>query len=328
MYRQKELHVHGNRMSSKLEGTSSVGKRENQNIQVYVRVRPLVGSVPSIIETPGTREVVVRERTVANITKTFTFDRVFDLNSSQQEVYRVVVAPLLKEVLLGYNCTVFAYGQTGTGKTYTMEGELQDKKGSSSSLAGPQPPLCESAHAGILPRALSQLFDEVRKMDCEFQVRASFLELYNEELCDLLATVDPNQSKKILRIYEDSARKGSVVIQGLEEVIVQNKQEVYDVLTRGSLMRKTAATKMNHSSSRSHTVFTITVHMKESSVDGEEMVKVGKLHLVDLAGSENIGKSGAVDKRAREAGSINQSLLTLGRVISALVERTPHVPYR
>lgn len=80
--------------------------------------------------------------------------------------------------------------------------------------------------------------------------------------------------------------------------------------------------------SRSHTVFTITVHMKESSVEGEEMLKVGKLHLVDLAGSENIGKSGAVEKRAREAGSINQSLLTLGRVISALVERTPHIPYR
>ena len=139
----------------------------------------------------------------------------------------------------------------------------------------------------------------------------SFLELYNEELFDLLSG-ESDLTK--LRLYEDSARKGSVIIQGLEEVQVHSKKEVYDILEKGSKKRQTAATLMNAHSSRSHTVFTVTVHMKESSNgDGEEVLRIGKLNLVDLAGSENVGRSGAIDKRAREAGNINQSLLTLGR---------------
>lgn len=107
-----------------------------------------------------------------------------------------------------------------------------------------------------------------------------------------------------------------------------SKSEVFSILEKGSEKRQTAATLMNAHSSRSHTIFSITIHIKENSIHGEELLKTGKLNLVDLAGSENIGRSGAVDKRAREAGSINQSLLTLGRVITALVEKTPHVPYR
>ena len=149
-----------------------------------------------------------------------------------------------------------------------------------------------------------------------------------------------------MRLFEDSTRKGSVIVQGLEEALVQNKAEVYKILEKGSAKRKTAATLMNAHSSRSHTVFTVTVHIKESNAEGEEVLRsvklfycigfiilfsrlrIGKLNLVDLAGSENIGRSGAMDKRAREAGNINQSLLTLGRVITCLVDRAPHVPYR
>ena len=155
--------------------------------------------------------------------------------------------------------------------------------------------------------------------------RVSFLELYNEDIFDLLSAADDLNK---LRLYEDSTRKGSVIIQGLEEVQVHSKREVYDILEKGSKKRQTAATLMNAHSSRSHTVFTVTVHMKESSMEGEEVLRIGKLNLVDLAGSENVGRSGAVDKRAREAGNINQSLLTLGRVITCLVERAPHIPYR
>ncbi|XP_053389919.1 kinesin-like protein KIF11-A, partial [Mercenaria mercenaria] len=121
--------------------------------------------------------------------------------------------------------------------------------------------------------------------------------------------------------------QGSVIIQGLEEIVVKSKDEVYEILERGASRRQTAATLMNAFSSRSHSVFTVTIHTKENTIDGEELLKTGKLHLVDLAGSENIGRSGAVDKRAREAGNINQSLLTLGRVITALVEHAPHIPY-
>ncbi|XP_034754345.1 kinesin-like protein KIF11 [Etheostoma cragini] len=123
-------------------------------------------------------------------------------------------------------------------------------------------------------------------------------------------------------------RSRGVVVKGLEEITVHNKDEVYHILERGSAKRRTASTLMNAYSSRSHSVFSVTIHMKEITLDGEELVKIGKLNLVDLAGSENIGRSGAVDKRAREAGNINQSLLTLGRVITALVEKRPHIPYR
>lgn len=162
-------------------------------------------------------------------------------------------------------------------------------------------------------------------MEVEFAMRVSYLELYNEELCDLLSTDD---SAKI-RIYDDVSKKGSVIVQGLEEIPVRCKSDVYRLLAKGQERRKTAATLMNAQSSRSHTVFSILVHIKENGNDGEEMLKIGKLNLVDLAGSENISKAGNEKGiRTRESVNINQSLLTLGRVITALVERTPHIPYR
>lgn len=178
---------------------------------------------------------------------------------------------------------------------------------------------------GIIPRALNHLFDELRMMNLEFSMRISYLELYNEELCDLLSTDD---SIKI-RIYDDSNKKGSVIVQGLEEIPVHSKDDVYKLLAKGQERRRTASTLMNAQSSRSHTVFSILVHIKETNNDGEEMLKIGKLNLVDLAGSENISKAGNEKGiRTRETVNINQSLLTLGRVITALVERTPHIPYR
>ncbi|MPC70147.1 Kinesin-like protein KIF11 [Portunus trituberculatus] len=154
-------------------------------------------------------------------------------------------------------------------------------------------------------------------------MRVSFLELYNEELFDLLSAHD-DFSK--LRLHENSSKKGSYISQGLE-VLVRSKSEVYSILEKRSKQRQTAATLMNTHSSRSHTVFTVTVHMKDT-VDGDELMKTGELHLVDLVGSGNIGRSGAVEKRARQAGNINMSFLTLGRVITALVEKVPHIPYR
>ncbi|XP_011875428.1 PREDICTED: bipolar kinesin KRP-130 [Vollenhovia emeryi] len=296
-------------------------KDKNQHIQVFVRVRPVnqsekVGKFVSVLELPNNKEIVVHEKSQGNYSKKFTFDKVFGPSSKQVDVYNAVVNPLLEEVLAGYNCTVFAYGQTGTGKTFTMEGVSND----------PTLHWQSDTKAGIIPRALSHLFDELRMLEVqEYTVRVSFLELYNEELFDLLSPTD-DASK--IRLYEDATRKGSVIIHGLEEVTVHNKNEVYKILEKGSEKRQTAATLMNAHSSRSHTVFSITIHIKENNVDGEELLKTGKLNLVDLAGSENIGRSGAVDKRAREAGNINQSLLTLGRVITALVERAPHIPYR
>ncbi|XP_009073147.1 PREDICTED: kinesin-like protein KIF11, partial [Acanthisitta chloris] len=265
------------------------------------------------------REVSVRTGGATDKTskKMYTFDMVFGAQAKQIDVYRSVVCPILDEVIMGYNCTVFAYGQTGTGKTFTMEGERSPNE----EYTWEEDPL-----AGIIPRTLHQIFEKLTENGTEFSVKVSLLEIYNEELFDLLNPT-PDVGEK-LQMFDDPRNKRGVIIKGLEEVTVHNKNEVYQILERGAAKRTTAATHMNAYSSRSHSVFSITIHMKETTVDGEELVKIGKLNLVDLAGSENIGRSGAVDKRAREAGNINQSLLTLGRVITALVERAPHIPYR
>ncbi|XP_037950330.1 kinesin-like protein Klp61F [Teleopsis dalmanni] len=147
---------------------------------------------------------------------------------------------------------------------------------------------------------------------------------------DAVAVADAaGVAKKISGFFDDSTKKGSVIIQGLEEIPVHSKDDVYKLLEKGKERRKTATTLMNAQSSRSHTVFSILVHIRENGIDGEEMLKIGKLNLVDLAGSENVSKAGNEKGiRVRETVNINQSLLTLGRVITALVERTPHVPYR
>ncbi|KAM9345205.1 kinesin-like protein KIF11 [Symphorus nematophorus] len=301
-------------------------KREEKgrNIQVVVRCRPFNTmerkSSYGVIDCDSNRKEVMVKTGGMNdkaSRKTYTFDMVFGPAAKQIEVYRSVVCPILDEVIMGYNCTVFAYGQTGTGKTFTMEGERSPDE----EFTWEEDPL-----AGIIPRTLHQIFEKLSENGTEFSVKVSLLEIYNEELFDLLSpTEDVNER---LQLFDDPRNKRGVVVKGLEEVTVHNKDEVYQILERGAAKRRTASTLMNAYSSRSHSVFSVTIHMKEITLDGEELVKIGKLNLVDLAGSENIGRSGAVDKRAREAGNINQSLLTLGRVITALVEKRPHVPYR
>uniref|UniRef100_A0ACB8F9B3 Uncharacterized protein n=2 Tax=Sphaerodactylus townsendi TaxID=933632 RepID=A0ACB8F9B3_9SAUR len=306
-------------------GNNVKKEEKGKNIQVVVRSRPFSiaerkANSYSVVECENARkEVVVRAGGITDKTarKTYTFDMVFGAQTKQIDVYRSVMCPILDEVLMGYNCTVFAYGQTGTGKTFTMEGERSPNE----EYTWEEDPL-----AGIIPRTLHQIFEKLGESGTEFSLKVSLLEIYNEELFDLL-NPSPDVGEK-LQMFDDPRNKRGVIIKGLEEITVHNKDEVYQILERGAAKRTTAATNMNQYSSRSHSVFSVTLHMKETTIDGEELVKIGKLNLVDLAGSENIGRSGAVDKRAREAGNINQSLLTLGRVITALVERTPHIPYR
>lgn len=184
-----------------------------------------------------------------------------------------------------------------------------------------------SGEAGIIPRVLHQLFNKLEIDDREHCVKCSFIELYNEELRDLLSI---DESAK-LKIYDDASRKGhaGTLVQGMEEKHIKNASEGIKVLQDGSLKRQVAATKCNDLSSRSHTVFTITAYVKKTNDQGvDDFISAGKLNLVDLAGSENIQRSGAENKRAAEAGLINKSLLTLGRVINALVDRNSHIPYR
>ncbi|KAJ7285810.1 kinesin 2 [Mycena rebaudengoi] len=245
--------------------------------------------------------------------------------ADQALIYHEVVSPMLDEVVMGYNCTLFAYGQTGTGKTYTMQGDLN-----------PTPLGNPSANAGMIPRVLFRLFHHLESTASDYSVKISYVELYNEELRDLLANdlappagntqpmgmgKDSSAPKNPegLKIFDDASKHG-VFIQGLEEIAVKDSADALALLTKGSERRQIAATKFNDHSSRSHS--------EAGHVAADDLLKIGKLNLVDLAGSENIGRSGAENKRAKEAGMINQSLLTLGRVINALVDKAQHVPYR
>ncbi|KAH9050749.1 kinesin-domain-containing protein [Lactarius hengduanensis] len=320
------------------------------NIQVVIRCRrrsdrEVQENSSIIVSTEGARGQSVSIETAAPVSslgvvtlppmRTYPFDLVFGPEADQSMIYQDVVHPMLDEVLLGYNCTLFAYGQTGTGKTYTMQGDL-----GTTPLGNPV------ASAGMVPRVLFRLFGQLEASGIDFSVKVSYIELYNEELRDLLASDlatpagssqpmsmgtgnsrDTAANSGGLKIFDDSSKRG-VFIQGLEEIPVKSAPDALALLVKGSDRRQIAATKFNDHSSRSHSIFSITLHTKEVSAMGDDLLRVGKLNLVDLAGSENIGRSGAENKRAREAGMINQSLLTLGRVINGLVERSSHIPYR
>ncbi|WJX18262.1 Kinesin-like protein KIN-5B, variant 2 [Trifolium repens] len=302
-------------------------KDRETNVQVLLRCRPLSddeqkSNVPKVVSCNENKREVIVMQTVANkqVDRVFNFDKVFGPKSQQRSIYDQAIAPIVNEVLDGFNCTVFAYGQTGTGKTYTMEGGMRNKGGDL------------TAEAGVIPRAVRQIFDILEAQNADYSMKVTFLELYNEEITDLLSPEDNSprpieeRVKKPVALMEDG--KGSVLLRGLEEESVYSVNEIYALLERGASKRRTAETLLNKRSSRSHSVFTITVYVKETVIGDEELIKCGKLNLVDLAGSENILRSGAREGRAREAGEINKSLLTLGRVINALVEHSAHVPYR
>ncbi|OAA46958.1 kinesin related protein 2 [Metarhizium rileyi] len=304
------------------ESDAGASTGEETNINVVVRCRgrsqrEVKENSAVVVQADGLKGnaigLLLGPNSLSN--KSYAFDRVYSAAADQNLVFDDTVRPILDEMLAGYNCTIFAYGQTGTGKTYTMSGDMTETLG------------ILSDQAGIIPRVLHQLFTKLEIDDREHCVKCSYIELYNEELRDLLSI---DESAK-LKIYDDASRKGhaTTIVQGMEEKHIKNASEGIKVLQDGSLKRQVAATKCNDLSSRSHTVFTITAYVKKTNDQGvDDFVSAGKLNLVDLAGSENIQRSGAENKRAAEAGLINKSLLTLGRVINALVDRNSHIPYR
>ncbi|KPM43713.1 Kinesin-like protein bimC [Neonectria ditissima] len=295
---------------------------EGTNIRVVVRCRgrnerEVRENSAVAVNTDGVRGKQVELRMRADIlnNKTYDFDRVFSQAADQSMVFDDTAKPILDERLAGYNCTIFAYGQTGTGKTYTMSGDMTDTLG------------ILSDGAGIIPRVLQELFNKLGLGDTENCVKCSFIELYNEELRDLLSADDAPR----LKLYDDASRRGhaSTRVQGMEEKHIQNAIEGIKALQDGSSKRQVAATNYNDRSSPSHTIFTITAYVKQTNQHRiKDLVSTGKLNLVHLAGSENIQRSGAKNTHAAKAGIINKLLLTLGRVINALVDRSSHIPYR
>ena len=233
----------------------------------------------------------------------FNFDRIFPPSSTQQDIYDFGVKGIIDSVLDGYNGTVLAYGQTSSGKTYTMQGEME-----------------EQAKQGIIPRMISHVFKHIYKNEgTDFMIKVSMIEIYQEKIRDLF-----DCSRNNLNIREDSIK--GIYVDGASERYVGCPNDVLALLEVGSENRAVAATNMNEHSSRSHSIFILTINQTNKQ---QGFSKIGKLYLVDLAGSEKISKTGATGHTLEEAKNINKSLTTLGRVINSLTDgKSTHIPYR
>jgi hypothetical protein len=328
-------------------------------VKVIVRIRPpnnrekcsSISSSLNCVETSGPCTVILSDpgRTDPVVR---SYDAVLSPDAQQADVFAAAGQDVVENCMAGFNSSLFAYGQTGAGKTYTMLGDVERQSDSDGSLA---------PAAGLIIRVFDELFRRIEDAEqahadggLRFSVKCSFLECYNEEISDLLAVppssnsgttaaaLNPSSSSTTITsssstgggmsVRDGDATKG-VYIQGLSEVNVLNADDVLALIQRGAAQQRQAATKMNDRSSRSHSVFTATIEAREHRADtGLTSVQCSKLNLIDLAGSERVGKSGATGEQLTEARSINKSLTCLGRVIQALVERQKnprvHIPYR
>ncbi|XP_072969272.1 kinesin-like protein KIN-12B isoform X1 [Typha angustifolia] len=302
------------------ENGATASAASDSGVQVIVRIRP-----PNKDEEEGDR-IVQKNSTncVSILDHTFTFDSVADTDSTQEDLFRFVGLPLVENCMAGFNSSIFAYGQTGSGKTYTMW--------------GPASALSEdkslSNERGLTPRVFEQLFariDEEQTKHSNKQLNykccCSFLEIYNEQITDLL---DPTQ--KNLQIREDN--RSGIYVDNLTEENVCSIKDVTQLLIKGLANRRTGATSVNAESSRSHCVFTCIVKSQSKDIaDGSNSIRISRINLVDLAGSERQKSTGAAGDRLREAGNINRSLSQLGNLINILAEisqsgKQRHIPYR
>nr|XP_019941626.1 PREDICTED: chromosome-associated kinesin KIF4A [Paralichthys olivaceus] len=281
-------------------------------VRVALRCRPLVpkeineGCQCCLSFVPEEPQVIVGTE------KAFTYDYVFDPNTEQEEVFSTAVSPLLCGLFKGYHATVLAYGQTGSGKTFSMGGTYTSAQENDPSV-------------GVIPRVIQRIFQEKEKQkDCEFALAVSYLEIYNEDILDLLCS---SKDKPAISIREDP--KDGIKIVGLIERQVSSAHEMVGCLELGNSARTVGSTAMNAASSRSHAIFTITLEQRRGTDKVDSVVS--KLHLVDLAGSERQKKTKAEGDRLKEGISINRGLLSLGNVISALGDeskKNTFVPYR
>ncbi|KAG0558177.1 hypothetical protein KC19_10G010000 [Ceratodon purpureus] len=289
-------------------------------VKVIVRVRPMNKKE----ETEEAEQVVhmMSSTCVALADQQFTYDAVAGENSSQEAVFHMVGLPMVENCLAGFNSSIFAYGQTGSGKTHTMWGVMSDSDD------------FPSDDRGLTPRVLESLFARIQEEEMInadkqllYQCRCSFLEIYNEQITDLL---EPSQRNLLIR--EDT--KTGVYVDSLSEEFVSSVHDVTRILAKGLANRRVGATTMNSESSRSHSVFTCVIESRSKSEgEGISSVRSSRLNLVDLAGSERQKQTGSAGERLKEAGNINKSLSQLGNVINILAEvaqsgKHRHIPYR
>ncbi|KAG0468813.1 hypothetical protein HPP92_018141 [Vanilla planifolia] len=291
------------------------------NVQVVIRIRPLntmeknLQGYTRCIKQDNAQSITM----IGQSDTRFIFDYVACETVNQEMLFRVAGLPIVENCISGYNSCVFAYGQTGSGKTYTMLGEINDME------------ITPSANRGMTPRIFEFLFARIRAEEesrrdekLQYHCRCSFLEIYNEQITDLL---DPSSTNLLIR---EDLRKG-VYVENLTEFEVENVNDIIKLLIQGASNRKVAATNMNRESSRSHSVFTCTIESRWEN-DSTSNMRYARLNLVDLAGSERQKTSGAEGCRLKEAANINKSLSTLGHVIMVLADvasgRQRHIPYR
>ncbi|XP_043196393.1 osmotic avoidance abnormal protein 3-like [Amphibalanus amphitrite] len=287
-----------------------------ESVKVLVRCRPMnsrekgLNCEVVVFMEPSVMQVSIVNPADKNAPpKSFTFDGVYYMDSITENIYKDMAYPLVEGTLEGYNGTIFAYGQTGCGKSFSMQG-IKD------------PP----TQVGLIPRAFEHIFDVTSTSDeSKFLVHGSYLEIYNEEIRDLLGV----DSKKKIELKEHPEK--GVYVQDLTKHPVANTKECEALMAKGWNNRSVGETLMNKDSSRSHSIFTIFIEMitPAKKPGAKDNIRAGKLNLVDLAGSERQGKTGATGDRLKEATKINLSLSALGNVISALVDgKSKHIPYR
>ncbi|XP_027927136.1 kinesin-like protein KIN-4C [Vigna unguiculata] len=297
---------------------------ETECVRVAVNIRPLItsellhGCTDCISVVPGEPQVQIGSHC-------FTYDFVYGSTGlPSSSIYDDCVAPLVDALFHGYNATVLAYGQTGSGKTYTMGTNYNE----------------EVSSGGIIPRVIDTIFDRIKATtdSTEFLIRVSFIEIFKEEVFDLLdSSTSKGEATSTTKVAAHPTRvpiqiretlNGEITLAGVTEADVKTKDEMALYLSSGSLSRATGSTNMNSQSSRSHAIFTISMEQK----NGDDIL-CSKLHLVDLAGSERVKRTGAGGLRLKEGIHINKGLLALGNVISALGDEKKrkeggHVPYR
>lgn len=320
-----------------MDASEEVKLSQKECVKVAVNIRPLIsseiqlGCQDCVTIVPGEPQVQIGSHS-------FTYDHVYGSFASPSCIFEECIAPLVDAFFHGYNATVLAYGQTGSGKTYTMGTNFTE----------------EGNSKGIIPHVMNKIFNKVDelKKDTEFLIRVSFIEIFKEEVFDLLdlhanasLRIDNNSkhakpSRPPIQIRETA--NGGITLAGVTEAEVKSQEEMASYLMRGSQSRATGSTNMNSQSSRSHAIFTICLEQKKNvdccrdgstTNDFFDEILLAKFHLVDLAGSERAKRTGADGLRLKEGIHINKGLLALGNVISALGDEKKrkdggHVPYR